>query len=84
MSDPVTLTVTVDFTPLQLAEIFCQMDDEEQAQFFIEVSKIFSTWPGGGGMQTYVIGRHLATCECSGEIARDLIRDIANSIGPIL
>lgn len=38
------ITVEADFTPLMLAEAFCDMNDEDQAQFFIEVTAIMGRW----------------------------------------
>lgn len=64
-----------------LAEEFCKLDDDTQAKFFVHVARIMSTWDGFGSASAYMqasfIGRHLATCECSTEEARELIRNIA-------
>ena len=63
-----------------LAEIFCEYNDEEQAQFFIEVAKIASSWTkqkfSYSGQQWFMVGRHLKDCSCSTKEARDLILDI--------
>lgn len=66
-----------------LAEQFCAMSDEEQAQFFIECAAIAAAWPtkyGGAGYQWYLAGRHLSTCECSNEDAREMVRELASGI----
>lgn len=65
-------------TILPLAQAFTNMNDDQQAQFFVEVAKIMKTWTSSGGMsqQAYYIGRHLATCKCSTEDSRELIRMI--------
>jgi hypothetical protein len=72
-------------SPEGLADEFCKLDDDAQAQFFVHVAKIMSAWPGTSlGVASYAqasfIGRHLATCECSTEQARDLIRNIATAM----
>lgn len=67
-----------------LAERFCAMDDDAQAKFFVEVAAIMDRWPmppsHGRSMQCWFIGRHLATCSCSTEAGREVIRDIFNSM----
>ncbi len=71
-------------TPAQLAEAFCDMIDEDQAQFFIESARIAATWTtkhGGASYQWYVVGKHLKTCECSTEEARTMITDISGGMG---
>lgn len=75
--------VDINLTPAMLAEAFCDMNDEEQAQVFIEIARIASaTWQPGGvyGMQLYSVGRHLRDCTCSSEEARAVIREIASGI----
>ncbi len=72
-----------NLTPAQLAEMFCEMIDEDQAQFFIEAARIAATWPtkhGGASYQWYVVGKHLQTCECSTDDARSMVQDICNGI----
>lgn len=64
----------------QIAQAFAEMDDEEQAQFFIEVAKIASTWDGRTFQQWYSVGRHLATCECSNDEARELVQELAQGV----
>ena len=75
------LDVDVKLTPLQLAEAFCEMDDEAQAQFFIEAAAIAQTWNGAGrSMQWFSVGRHLKTCACSTFEARVMVKEIADAI----
>lgn len=64
----------------QLAESFCDMDDDQQAKFFVEVARIMNAW-GGAKLytQAYYIGRHLRTCACSTDDARELVRLIADA-----
>jgi hypothetical protein len=76
------LSVDVDLklTPETLAAAFCDMDDEQQAQFFIEAARIAETWTSSSRhMQWFYVGRHLKTCTCSTEDARAMVRDIASA-----
>jgi hypothetical protein len=54
----------------------------------VYVARIMSTWDGFGSASAYMqasfIGRHLATCECSTEEARELIRNIADAMVPAI
>ena len=74
------LSVEATVTPAELAEMFCAGDDEEQAQFFIEVARIAATWVPNNSMQWFYVGRHLRNCACSTEAARDIVREIAQAI----
>jgi hypothetical protein len=61
-----------------LAVEFCKMDDDQQAQFFVEVARIMDAWGSGKrDSQAWHIGNHLATCACSTEEAREFVRMIA-------
>jgi hypothetical protein len=74
----VKLTVEVKLTPVEIAEAFCEMDDEAQAQFFVEAARIAETWTGVGRcMQWFYVGKHLKTCACSTYEARDMVKEIA-------
>jgi hypothetical protein len=80
----VKLTVEHKLTPRELAEAFCEMNDEDQAQFFIECADVAKAWTFGAGSygadwQWFTVGRHLATCECSNDDARDMVREIARA-----
>lgn len=74
------LTVDVALTPAQLAEAFCDMNDEDQAQFFIEVAALAEKWPDRSGMQWILVGRHLRECGCSTDQARELVRTIVEGM----
>ena len=85
------LTVTIREDPKMLAELFCQMTDDDQAQFFIEVAKVMSTWVEGLNHQTgsYQYGmdwqmrrvaEHLVTCPCGTQEARELIKTLAEGL----
>ena len=69
--------------PKSMAEVFCDWDDEQQAQFFIEAARLMRQWgPGKHEMQAYYIGGHLKTCACSTDEARELVRAIADRLTP--
>jgi hypothetical protein len=81
----VLLTVNRKLTPAEVAEAFCELNDEEQAQVFIDAARIAGAWPVGNGQlgpdwQWHKIGRHLRDCECSTIEARDMIASIAQAI----
>lgn len=86
MSDQVTIEITsttttrTTITPLLVAEMIAALDDEQQAQVFIELAQIAATWTHRTCMQWFSVGRHLRNCACSTEEARDLVRDIASGI----
>lgn len=49
MDKPVTRTVSVnDLTPQELAALFCQLCNDEQAEFFAAVADESKDWPGTG------------------------------------
>lgn len=77
-------TVDVVLTPLQLAEEFCEMSDEQQAQFFIEAARLGHEWDEGADPagQWLAVGRHLRTCSCSTEAAREMVYFIARGSDP--
>jgi len=76
------ITVEAEFTPLMLAEAFCDMNDEDQAQSFIEVTALMGRWgPGKRSMQAHYIGEHLRVCACSNEATRDFVQEIAEVAG---
>lgn len=66
-------------SPAELAAAFCEMDDERQAQFFIDVARIATLWDGDPGIQWMRVGRHLRDCACSTDNARDMVREIASA-----
>jgi len=40
-----------DLAPAELAELFCDMDAQRQADFFAAIQPIAATWPGAGWCQ---------------------------------
>ena len=66
-----------------LASQFCQLDDEEQADFFEAVGRIMETWGHGkAANQAYYIGRHMSKCECVTHIGRDWVREVVRAYDP--
>lgn len=77
------ITVEISPTIAQLADAFCQLTDDDQAQFFIECARIMQSWGGAHrAMQAHYIGRHLRDCQCSTYEARELVREIAEAAQP--
>lgn len=74
------LTLDLKLTPLQIAQAFCDLDDDDQAQMFIEAARIARGWDEPQTVQWYRVGRHLATCSCSTWEARELVRNIALAV----
>lgn len=78
--EPVQIMAMVSLSPEQLAEAFCALDDEAQATFFIEAARLAHAWLNGPGSQWHLVGRHLQTCPCSTEAAREMVREIAEAL----
>jgi hypothetical protein len=73
----VTTTVKVAYDPKILAQVFASLDDEAQAQFFIDVAAHARQWPKtiqAPSFQWVSVSRHLAECTCSNDDARELVR----------
>jgi len=69
-----------------LASRFANLNDDNQAKVLVEVARIMAAWPSppsyGMGWQAHAIGRHLRTCECSTEEAREFVRAMASGMEP--
>lgn len=77
------LSIDMNLTPLQLAESFIEMTDEQQAQVFIEIAKPSMNWTALQRMnQWFSVGRHLRDCSCSNDGARELVIEIADGVKP--
>ncbi len=75
--DIVTTTKQTVVLDVKLAaEWFVELNDEQQADFFIEVARIASRWPHDHTHQWWLVGRHLRTCNCSTEEARELVTNL--------
>ncbi len=71
-----TETLTIGLDMATVAAWFCELDDEAQADFFVEVAKRAEGWAVDPGGQWMRIGSHLRTCDCATDEARELIRHI--------
>lgn len=61
-----------DLEPGELADIFCEMDAEQQAAFFECIAEIAKGWPGAGWcQQSYAINEKLS------REGREVIRTLA-------
>ncbi len=83
MSQPfveVVQTIKVPMTSKLMADVFTNMNDEEQAQFFIDVAENVKDRGESWHMQWFAVGRHLRDCGCSTVEARSLVRGIVNGI----
>ena len=67
-------------TPQMLATAFADMMDEDQAQFFIDVAELAKEWGADPYAQWYLVGRHLVTCSCATDEAREMVTAIARPI----
>lgn len=67
-------------TPEQVAEAFCELNDDQMALFFEEVGKIAKDWKGSAGMQWYLTGQHMKSCACVTDIGRSVVDEIHDSL----
>lgn len=75
------MMVNAEITVEQLAQWFCGMSDDDQAQFFVMVAAGMDAYEGiGRCMQLRYIGNHLRDCACSTESAREWISELAEII----
>ena len=66
-----------------IAEVFCNLDDDKQAKFFVHVAQIMGEWDGGSysrDIQAIYIGNHLRTCACSTEESREFLKSISEAM----
>lgn len=78
---PFTREVIIRATTEEIAQAFCDLDDDAMCKFFVEVARRFSEWgPGKGDMQLWYVGGHMRTCECSTEQAREWVRELARCL----
>ena len=77
------LEVDVTLTPDHIAALFCDMDDDAQARFFVECARLATaTFKTGNYWQWAEVGKHLRDCECSTLEARDMVNAIAEGMKP--
>ena len=72
----------VQLTPAEVAKAFLELNDDDEAQVFIEIARLTKDWPMRGAMQWRAIGQHLRDCACSNDLARDVVQGIADGIAP--
>lgn len=82
MSYPhVTKELTVELTVEDIADVFCEMDDDQQSQFFVRVADhMANTKDYNGTMQVAYIAHHLASCDCVTREAREWIETLCDSM----
>lgn len=69
----VTREIKIVLTPPELAELFCGLFDDDQAEFFEHVGLITKAWPGAGWCQQ--------ACSLSEDLSdegREVIRTLAS------
>jgi hypothetical protein len=71
---------TVELSIDLVARWFCELDDEQQADFFIAVAARAQAWPRDQGYQWYLVGRHLVNCSCGTPEALALVEELSNGI----
>ena len=71
---------SAQLTPAEVAEAFLELNDDGEAQVFIEIARLTKDWPARGAMQWLAVGRHLRDCSCSNDLARDVVLGIADGI----
>ena len=83
----VTQKIELELGPEELARAFCELSDDDMAQFFIECGKLgnYDNWFHGEGRKGvifsvndmfYFAGSHLKTCECSTPEAREVVEHL--------
>ena len=71
---------TVELSIETVAQWFCELNDEQQADFFIAVAAEAHTWPHHADHQWYLVGRHLVNCTCGTPEALALVEELSNGI----
>ena len=71
--------VEVPIAVPDLAKLFSELNDDEQAQFFCLAAALIGD-THARSIQAYYIGNHLRTCECSTDVGRDFVREIVESM----
>lgn len=71
-----TEVLTIGLDVATVAAWFSELNDEDQADFFIEVAKRAEDWAVLPAMQWMRVGGHLRTCTCATHEARELIRSL--------
>lgn len=79
---PLKKKIELKLSPSDIAGAFAEMADEDQAQFFIEVSSQMESWGHDKKqIQLLNIADHLRKCSCSNTDTRDMLRDFVSWLG---
>jgi hypothetical protein len=74
------IEVEMRLTPEQLAAAFCDLDDDSGAKFFVACAEIATkTFELRNYGQWWEVGKHLRTCACATEEARDMVSAITSA-----
>ena len=79
------INVQIDVTPDLIAQAFCEMTDDDQAQVICKIAAIMNPPEGFDGVvnwecQMERVGKHLAECECATEGGRNVVRAIYDAM----
>lgn len=70
----ITVTTEIDLSIEAAAKWFAGLDDDQMCQFFVAIAAEAERWPPQNRDNLwYHLGKHLRTCECSTQEARDMI-----------
>lgn len=72
----VTVSTEIEIDIKTGATWFASLSDEDQSQFFVQVFEATKNWPKGAWNHTqqwFLVGRHIAECECSSDGAREVL-----------
>lgn len=78
-----TETLTIGLDMATVAAWFCELNDEQQADFFIACAERAEDWASPPCFQWFRVGGHLRDCECSTDGARRMIRELAEGLQPL-
>ena len=76
----IRITTEVELTITQAAAWFAELDDDQQARFFVELAAVAAKWdhePLADLKQWERVGVHLRDCACATDDGRNVIRGIA-------
>jgi len=81
MRAEVKITTSIELDIETAARWFAELDDDNQARFFVAVAKHSMAWPQyGRDVQWFRVGSHLKNCECATEEARQIVRDMHDGL----
>ena len=77
----IRVTTDIELDIETAAKWFAALNDDDMAKFFCAVAEKVKGWPHPAmspQMMWAYVGEHLATCECSTEDGRNMLRDIVH------